>query len=184
MNRFLPALIALFLASCSAPGKSFYVLSPEGPAPSGGGRGIGVGPVTIAGYLDRPNIVFKQSDHQLAIAESNRWAGDLGENITRVLATNLGRQLNTGNVRTYPWTGDEGLQYQVTLDIRSLHGTPEGDAFIEASWRIYSLPNRSIISTRTWSGTETLASDGYDALVAAESRLLATLAREIAASIR
>lgn len=174
---------ALFLAGCAAP-KSFYVLTPEGPAPSGGGVALGVGPVSLAGYLDRANLVFQESGNRMAVAESHRWAGDLEENIARVTATNLGRKLGTGNVRTYPWGADGDLRYQVTLDIRQFHGNSDGDAVIDAAWRVYSLPDRRIAASRSWSGSEPLKTDGYDALAAAQSRLLARLAGEIASSIR
>ena len=175
-----PALLAF---GCASP-KSFYVLTAEGPAPAGGGTAIGVGPVALAGYLDRANLVFQESGNRMAIAESHRWAGDLEENVARVTAANLGRRLGTGNVRTYPWGADGDLRYQVTLDIRQLHGTSGGDAVLEAAWRVYSLPDRRIVASRSWSGTEPLSADGYDALAAAESRLLARLAGEIAATIR
>lgn len=175
-----PALLAF---GCASP-KSFYVLTAEGPAPSGGGVAIGVGPVSLAGYLDRANLVFQESGNRMAIAESHRWAGDLEENVARVTAANLGRRLGTGNVRTYPWGADGDLRYQVTLDIRQLHGTAEGDAVLEAAWRVYSLPDRRIVASRSWSGREPLSADGYDALAAAESRLFARLSDEIAAGLR
>lgn len=170
------------LASCASP-KQYYLLTPEGPAPSGGGRGIGVGPVSVAAYLDRPNLVFHESGNRLAVAESHRWAGDLEDNIASVLAANLGRRLHTGNVRTYPWADDGDLRHQVSIDIRQLHGTPDGDAFLEAAWRVYSLPDGRMTATKSWSATEPLETDGYDALAAAESRLLARLAAEIAGSL-
>jgi uncharacterized lipoprotein YmbA len=174
---------ACLLASCAG-SKSYYVLTADGPAPSGGGIGVGVGPVDVAGYLSRPNLVFQETDHRLAVSEDNRWAGDLQENISRVMATNLGRQLHTGNVRVYPWSDDGGMRYQISIDVRQLHGTPGGDATIDASWRVYSLPDRGMIATRSWSATEPLTKDGYDELAAAESRLLGRLAAQIAASIR
>lgn len=173
---------AALLASC-APSKQFYLLTPEGPAPSGSGRGIGVGPVAVAAYLDRPNLVFQESGNRLAVAESHRWAGDLEDNVASVLAANLGRRLGTGNVRTYPWADDGDLRYQISVDIRQLHGTAEGDAFLEAAWRVYSLPDRRMTASRSWSGREALRVDGYEELAAAHSRLLARLASEIAASL-
>ncbi|BCX46374.1 lipoprotein [Haloferula helveola] len=175
--------IALGFLSACAPAKQYYLLTPEGPAPSGGGTGIGVGPVALAAYLDRPNMVFQQGGNQLALAESHRWAGDLEDNISSVVAANLGRRMNTGNVRSYPWADDSDLRYQISIDIRQLHGTPDGDAFIEAAWRVYSLPDRRMTTTKTWSGREPMQADGYDALAAAESRLLARLASQIAASL-
>lgn len=182
-GRLFSLTAALLLAGCVSP-KSYYVLTPEGPAPSGGGMTIGVGPVSLAGYLDRSNLVFQESGNRMAVAESHRWAGDLEENIARVTATNLGRKLGTGNVRTYPWGSDGDLRYQVSLDIRQLHGTADGDAVIDAAWRVYSLPDRRLATSRSWSGAEPLRADGYDELAAAQSRLLARLAGEIASSLR
>jgi uncharacterized lipoprotein YmbA len=177
-------LLALQLfAGCASP-KSYYVLTAEGPAPTGGGIAIGVGPVSLAGYLDRANLVFQEGGNRMSVAESHRWAGDLEENIARVTATNLGRSLGSGNLRTYPWGSDGELRYQVTLDIRQLHGTAGGDAVLDAAWRVYSLPDRRMIASRSWSGTEPLTSDGFDAVAAAQSRLLGRLATEIAATLR
>ncbi|RYG17792.1 hypothetical protein EON82_23420, partial [bacterium] len=57
--------LAMQLFSC-APAKSFYVLTAEGPAPSGGGMGVGVGPVSLAGYLDRANLVYQEGGNRMA----------------------------------------------------------------------------------------------------------------------
>jgi len=173
-----------FLASCAAPATSYYLLNAEGPVPSTSGIGIGVGPVSLAGYLERQNLVLEEADNQLTVAADHRWAGDLADNIARTTATNLGRQLRTGNVRSYPWEQDNGLRYQVSLDIQRFHASTDGEAVIEATWRVYSLPDRSLASTRAWSGTEPLTADGYKEVVAAESRLLARLAAEIAKGLK
>lgn len=173
----------LALAGCSMSSRSFYVLTADGPAPSGGGPGIGVGPVALAEYIDRANLVIAQAPNQLGIAEDHRWAGDLSSSIARVTAANLGRRLNTGNVRTYPWQGDEGIRYQFTLDIRQLHGAADGYAVIEAGWRAYSLPDRKIKASRTFVDREPLEADGYQPLVVAQSKLLSRLADDIAKSL-
>ena len=180
----LLALCALLVTACSSGSRSFYVLSAEGPAPSGGGRGIGVGPVVLAEYIDRPNLVLQDAPNRMAVAEDHRWAGDLAAAISRVTAANLGRHLHTGNVRTYPWQHDEEISNQVTLDIRQLHGGADGYAVIEAGWRVYALPERHLKASRTFVARERLASDGYQAMVAAESKLLARLADDIAAGMR
>lgn len=145
---------------------------------------IGVGPVVLAEYIDRPNLVLQEGPNQLAVAEDHRWAGDLGGSIERVMAANLGRRMGTGNVRAYPWQRDDEINRQVTLDIRQLHGGADGCAVIEAGWRIYQLPERKLVVSRTFVAREELASDGYPALVAAQSRLLARLADDIAAGMK
>ena len=182
--RLLSLLAILLLGSCASGSRAVYVVSAAGPAPAGGGPGLGVGPVSLAEYIDRPNLVNAEGPNQLGIAEDHRWAGDLAASITRVTAANLGRRLNTGNVRTYPWQGDEGIRYQITLDIRQLHAASDGYAVIEAGWRAYSLPDRAIKASRTFTDREPLTSDGYPALVAAQSRLLSRLAADIASALR
>jgi len=159
------------------------MLTADGPAPSGSGTGIGVGPVALAEYIDRPNLVLQDAPNRLAVAEDHRWAGDLSASIARVTAANLGRRLHTGNLRTYPWPHDEEISHQVTLDIRQFHGTADGYAVIEAGWRVYALPERRLTASRTFVAREQLAADGYQALVAAQSKLLVSLAADIAAAM-
>ena len=185
MTKILPLLFACLLAAgCGSSGKTFYVLSPDGPSPSGGGRAIGVGPVLLANYLDRPNLVIQESENSMSVADDHRWAGDLSDGIARTMATNLGRRLKTGNVRVYPWQRDSEIDQQVTVDIRQFHGGSDGYAVIEASYRVYSLPSRSLKASRTFNDREPLEKDGYQPLVAAQSRLLARLADAIAAAMR
>lgn len=182
--RMLSCLTCLLLAGCALNSKSFYVLTADGPAPASSGSGLGIGPVLLAEYIDRPNLVVAESTHQLGIAENHRWAGDLAASVARVTASNLGRRLNTGNIRTYPWKGDEGMRHQVTLDIRQLHGGADGHAVIEAGWTVYRLPEKTVLASKTFVAREPLSADGYPALVAAQSRLLSRLADDIAAAMK
>lgn len=184
MNRFLIFVVASLLVACGQSNKSFYMLTAGGPVPSGGGVAIGVGPVSLAEYIDRPNLVTQQAPNQIAVAEDHRWAGDLSASIARVVAANLGRNLKTGNVRTYPWLRDDEIRYQVTLDVRQLHSEADGFALIEAGWRAYQLPERRLVASKTFTDREPLAADGYTASVAAQSRLIGRLSDNIAASLR
>jgi len=184
MNRLTLVFVALLFAGCAQTAQNYYVLTASGSAPSGGGVGIGVGPVTLAEYIDRPNLVIQQGPNQMAVSEDHRWAGDLGTSIARVTATNLGRELKTGNVRTYPWQGDGEIGDQVTLDIRQFHSDSEGYAVIEVGWRVYSLPSRTLKASNTFVDREPLAADGYPSMVAAQSRLLSRLGKSIASALR
>ena len=95
-----------------------------------------------------------------------------------------GRDLKTGNVRTYPWQRDEEISYQVTLDIRQLHGESDGYAVIEAGWRVYPCPTGGSKPPEPSPTAKRSESDGYNASVAAQSRLIGRLSDTIAASIR
>lgn len=181
-----PLLAALFflLAACSSNNHNYYLLSPAGPAPAIAGMGIGVGPVTTAQYLDRPELVFQSSDNILEVSDEAEWAGELDKDFARVLSTNLGRRKNTGNLRVYPWPSDDELRYQITLDLAQFHGTASGDAVLQASWRVYSLPGSLLVHSQTSTLTESLKKDGFEALAAAQSRLIDQLAAQIAPHLK
>ena len=184
-TRFPCILItALLLAACASKVPTFYVLTPEGALPDGGGTGIGVGPVSLAEYVDRQNIVIQSGPNKLELAESHLWAGDLDNSVARVVATNIGRRLGTGNVRTYPWQRDSELDYQVAMDIREFIAGSDGYAHIEASWRIYSLPGSKLVRSKVFTAKEPIESEDYEAVVAAQSRLLGKLSADIASAIK
>lgn len=176
-------LVALLAAGCGGVADQYYLLTASGPAPTGGGMGIGVGPVVVAEYLDRSNLVFQTGTQRLEVADGHYWAGDLRKSVASAMASNLGRELKTGNVRTYPWERDDELRYQVTLDIRQFHGTADGYALLEASWRVYSLPGGRLVSSRSGTFREPQNRDGFEELAAAQSRALQQMAREIARGI-
>lgn len=172
------------LVGCGSTYPTFYTLSAEGPSPSGGGVAVGVGPVILAEYVNRSNLVVQTSANKLEVAENHRWAGDLDHSISRVLSMNLGRKLKTGNVRTYPWSRDSEVDYQVAMDIREFIAGHDGHAHLEASWRVYALPGRNLVASKTFVGKEPIATGDYEAMVAAQSKLLARLSEDIAAAIR
>ena len=177
-------LISLFAISSCSSSRSYYVLSPAGPAPTGGGIGIGVGPVTMADYLmERPYLVFQSSPNKMELSDEHVWGGDLRNDFTRVLASNIGRRKNTGNTRTYPWDREKDLKYQITVDVRQFHGTADGEAVLEASWRAYALPDSRLIASKTSTLREPLLKDGYEELTATQSRLIDKLAAEISSKL-
>ena len=171
------------LTSCSTE-RNYYLLSPVGRPPSGGGIGIGVGPVTMANYLvERPYLVFQSTPNKMEISDLHVWGGSLRNDFTRVLASNLGHRKNTGNIRTYPWDRENELNYQITIDVRHFHGTADGDAILEASWRVYKLPGSRLVTSSTSTLREPILQDGFESLVAAQSRLIDQLAASIAAKL-
>ena len=181
--------VGLFVSSsCSffskSPGRSYYVLSAAGSAPTRSGIGIGVGPVDLAPFLtERPNLVFQSSPNRLEFSKNHLWASDLEDDFGRVLASNLGRRLGTGNVKVYPWQKESELSYQVTVDVIRFQGTPDGETVLEANWRAYRLPEGVLVKNRNTTVTDDLRQDGFEELAASQSRLVDRLAAVIAQSL-
>src|SRR5271157_4916279 len=133
-------LAQLALAGCGTDKPTrLYVLSAttEQPATmSPRGIGIGVGPITLPKYLDRPQIVTSVSANELSQANLDQWGGDLNDNITRVLATNLSNLLGTERVSLYPWQNRAPIDYQVTMDVTKFEQAADGSTVLSAFWSI------------------------------------------------
>jgi uncharacterized lipoprotein YmbA len=63
---------------------------------------IGIGPVTLPKYLDRPQIVTFTSPYALNVVEFDRWAEPLESTFVRVLAENLALLLPRAHVVVSP----------------------------------------------------------------------------------
>ena len=182
--RFLVIASAMLIVCCGTSRHSHYALKAGGPTPSTQGIGIGVGPVDLAEYINRPNLIVEESPQDYQAASHHRWAGDLGSQIADITASNLGRRLHTGNVHSYPWQGNQQIRYQITLDIRQFHSSANGYAVIEAGWKVYSMPDHELIKSQTFTDRQALTEDGYPALIEAQSTLLTRLADEIAKTLK
>jgi uncharacterized lipoprotein YmbA len=175
--------LLLCLAGCGGR-EQYFRLSSDGPAilPATGVLVL-VGPVTLPTYIDRAELVFQSADNQFQVPSKVDWAGSLQENFTRVLATDLGRRLHSGNVLTFPGPPTLKSRYQVVVDIRQFHAISGGDAILDVAWRVQIPQTGEIIHRQNGSFRERIAGDGYEPVVAAESRLVAQLADAVAGSL-
>jgi uncharacterized lipoprotein YmbA len=188
------SLIGLFLlAGCTESKPSrFYVLTPLAagkPAHYPDGLAIGVGPVVIPQYLDRPQVVTRSSDNRLDVGEIDQWGGRLSDNVTRVLAENLSLLLATDRVSIYPWTDATAVGLQVTLDIVEFERGAGGAVTLSAFWNITDVQSAKILVTRRSTIVKNIdaaakGAEADDATVAAMSDALATISQEIAATVK
>jgi uncharacterized lipoprotein YmbA len=192
-------LLLSALAACGGDKPTrLYVLSamPDTPdAAAARGVPIGIGPVTLPKYLDRPQIVTRVQDNSLAQADLDQWGGDLYDNITHVLAANLSSLLKTDRVSLYPWKDRAPIQYQVTLDITRFERDVDGSTVLSVFWSIVDPNDGKVLVMRRSTYRETVktaAASGsaaaqdthaYDAIAAAMSRDLEKFSRDVATAI-
>ena len=183
---------ALTLAGCagSAPTR-FYVLTPaagvekSNPAvPSKAGVTVGVRRVALPAYLDRPQIVTRVGGSQLALAEFDRWASPLGDEFPRVLAENLGALIPSDQVIVFPWARSAQVDYEVSVEVTQFDGRLGGECSLVARWNIYGREKKAVLATGKSSLSEATAGGDYDAMAAAQSRLVGALSREIAGALK
>jgi uncharacterized lipoprotein YmbA len=177
------------LGACARTPSRFYILNnlPASETISGTaaaqGPVIGVGPITVAKYLDRPQIITRSGRHQLALGEFDRWAEPLQDNVLRVLAENLAILIPTDQVLLHAWPQYPTLDYQVTVDMLHFDGWLDGESTLLAHWSILDRAELPLLSQRA-SLNVPVGGDDYEAMVAAMSELLAGLSRNIAVAIQ
>ena len=145
---------------------------------------IGVGPVHLPEYLDRPEIVTRINPNELKLAELDIWAEPLQVNFTRVLVENISRLLSTEPVAVFPWGASPQIDFQIDIEVVRLDGDIAGKAFLIAQWSILDSANKSILFSKKSQYTESVSGTGYSALVAAQSRMIGALSLDISEAIK
>jgi uncharacterized lipoprotein YmbA len=77
----------------------------------------------------------------------------------------------------------QSWQYRIDVRIDEWHGALTGEARIVAEWMLLDVTAGKILLTRRFERTGALTADGYEALVSEQTRLLDSLAADIAANL-
>ena len=191
-RRLLVPLIALLaLAACGASTPSqFYVLDAMSPSELsrdsisiGSGLAIGLEPVNMPEYLDRPEIVSRGGGNQLELGEFDRWAEPLDRNVERVVARNLSVLLNTDRVFVLPVRRRLDLRYRVVVDVLRFNLVKEGETLLEVRWSVLDADTDNELMIATSSHAHPVAAQNYNSVVSSMNENLAELSREIATAI-
>src|SRR3954465_15182438 len=96
-RRSLLPLLAL--AGCRSANPNLYSLVvPPGPTLAGGPKVVALREVSLAGYLDRQQIIRSSEDYRLTVSEDEWWGEPLGGMLTRVLVEALAQRLPRSSV--------------------------------------------------------------------------------------
>jgi len=183
--RLAALLAAAALAGCSSPKSSFYTLSSDaapGRAPATAQYSVEIGAVTVPDVVDRPQLVTRSGANQVTINEFARWAEPLKSEIPRVIADNLTQLLDGVRVSVYPQHANPD-DYQVLIEVQRFDSALGEAATVEVLWTVKA-PKGGASKTGRSVAREAAAGASYDALVAAHSRALASISRDIAAAVR
>jgi uncharacterized protein len=179
------SLCSLIMSCQHSPQKNYYYLSAIQPieknitpiSNSNITQVIGIGPIELADYLNRSQIIDNQTDNILKMTDNAYWAEPLDKAIPRVLALNLTQLNNTRSFVNFPWRMDSKPQYSLRVQIYEL--TRKGDtASLNANWELVDNETKNTLIRRHFFQT-TNAESNTKALAQAYSKLLAELAGEM-----
>jgi len=179
--------LALVAGCGSSPTVRYYTLNAvEAPAataaPTKAEFTVTVGPVSVPDAVDRPQIVLRVAANRVERSEFDRWGEALKLAIPRVVAARLAGELASAQVFVYSPSAPPA-DFRVLIDVERFESEPAKAVTVEASWSIRPRAKGELKSGRSVV-REPVATAGYDALVAAHSRALAAVSRDIAEALR
>ncbi len=184
-SALLIALAALALGCLGrSPAVHFYTMSPVG---SGQGArsdlSVGLGPVTLPDYLDRPQLVTRTRGSELRIDEQQRWAGGFRSNLTETLADDLRTRLSSDLVFLDASASPSPVAFQVAVDIRQFEAREGEGLVLRARWIV----REKTAPGRAWTRESTIRQEssggGVQGQIDAYDAALGRLADQIAAQI-
>ncbi len=189
---WIAVLIAMLCSGCvGTPGtSSYYTLNAAAleaglpPDTRPGARLIiGLGPLSLPDYLDRPAIVTRISPNRLAVNEGHRWAGTLQSEILRVVAADLEVLTGARSVVVFPWPVELDPDLRFRIDIQAFEGRRGGKVQLKAAWSLTASRSDQSAVRRVTLIEEDAQGTGFDGLAAAMGQALAGLSRQMADAV-
>lgn len=177
----LATLAMLATGGCSlgrSPRPNFYMLSSpvESTIPPGQekltGPRIAIGPISIPGYLDRPQLFLRSGNSvQVELAEFNQWSEPMAEGITRVVCDAVSASLAPRKGMAFPMRSSQPAQARISIDIARFDGAPNGTVLLDAGWTLINEHGDEVRSGRFVQ--QAAAGPDISSMVRAQSALLA-----------
>jgi uncharacterized lipoprotein YmbA len=183
-------LLPLLLVGCasSSPPARFYTLQALVPPVEHGSidfgdQWVGIGPVRVPDYLDRPQIVTRGDVHRIQIHEFDRWADRVGDRILTVLMENVARLSDSKRVAPYPWAAAFRPDRRVVGEILAFEADSSGGVVLRTRWLV-GAPGAPVEGdVRVSEYMENAATGDFDSITAAMSRALQRWSVDIAKAL-
>ena len=179
----------MLVGCASSPHSRFYLLSPlqneseVRPAAGAPCISIGIGPVKLPEYTNRPQIITRTSHNELSRAQFDLWAEPLSNTFSRVIAENLTLLLCTESIHLFPWMTSIKPDYIVKADVMEMSGDLDTKAYLQVQWTLWGAAEGKEIVRRRSTYNEVVQDPTYHSLVQAYSIMVGQLSRDIAEAI-
>jgi len=144
---------------------------------------IGVGPVKIPEYLDRPQIVTQDKEKMLKFAQFDRWGEPLELGMTRLIRENLSVMLPEAKFTLHPWNSSIPVKYQVVVEIVQLDSELDKDLFLAAQWLVIDTQDTKTMIIKSSEFRQSIVPQNYSGLAKTLSMACASLSSEIAEAL-
>lgn len=163
---------SLLLGCQHSPRKQYYLLSATASNTQSTAitHSIGLGPIVVADYLQRSQLLVNRDENSLHVTENAYWGESLQKGISRVLAINLMNQDSGRAIEVFPWRHDSAPALSIRLHIHELQ-IIDGKAVINASWKLIdnvtkkTVTQQHYVNSQDCNGSPNSIAEAYSALL-------------------
>ena len=140
---------------------------------------IGIGPVGVPEYQNRPQIVTRDKDGLLNFAQFERWGEALDSSLARLILENLTVMIPQAEFQMFPCDFSIPLDYQVIVSLVQLESQLDKEIFFAAQWTIIDSRAKKMLSTKRFQIRQEIDPHTYVGLAQALSQAVISLSAEI-----
>ena len=192
ISRAVPCLLVVLSAGCAlldpSPDRSrYFTLTPNSNVDAGERKPrrdleIGLGPISVPDYLNRPEMIFRMGTNELHPLAFDVWAAPLADQFKSTLARDVAVLIDGCEVTTYPWY-PRTFDATVAIDILRFDVDDNREAHLVVRWAVRNGAGSSDVPARESSfSAPATGNDARDA-VAALSTVLGDFSREIVRAV-
>lgn len=145
---------------------------------------VHVAPAVVPEALDRPEVVLRVSETQVAVDDNHRWAEPLRTGIARAVAVQLARELDGARVSASERAGQPASDVELTIDVQRLEVSLTDGVVLDVAWTARWANDGPTRTGRSAARARGGPPGGYDAAVAACMAALEAVGNDIARSVR
>lgn len=182
----LLGLLTVLTACGTSPPSRYYALESAGfdrTADATDSVVLGIGPIRVPEYLERPQIVTRGKNRELLIDDFSRWAEPVSKAQLTLIASNVDSLLENVIVLAYPYRGIADYDYRLVARVEQFDMDATGTTVLKVQWSIANPGGEPAVPPRR-SRFEIDGGDPDDpgSVAAGMSRCLTDFSHEIASA--
>jgi len=185
---FMVSVLVLLAACGSSPKTDFYMLNTDQEsfmraANTATGPAVGVWQILLPDYLDRSELVTRDNEYQITIADFSWWAGNMETNATLLIAAEMSKGLLSNRVLASPWESYRKHDYQVKIRLERFDGALGGEIVLRGVWSLLDADGLDELSGAVFEFKANAVDPTYREMVATMSQLLVQLSADLVEAV-
>lgn len=144
---------------------------------------VGIGPIKIPEYQNRPQIVTQGKEKMLKIAQFDRWGESLDIGLGHLIREDLTGIFPNAKFTLYPWDSSINVKYQVIVEVVRLDSDLNNDLSFAVQWTVIDSENKKIVIIKNTEFSQPIIPQNYSGLAQTLSKACSVLSGEIAESL-